>query len=256
MDEKLVQSIDFVRELAGSAATLEQFDERETEKRGALDAMLADLSPDLKKQIRAGLDLRVEKKGRLRSALKKAPVIGGTDLVDRVGSEKLTDTEAATQKGYGLAADDAKRAHEALEQVIALTKKAIDAKGKDGAPLFTSPDEIEAEVFTPLVREGVLPDNFVVAKYSEVQKLLDATFKGYKQRLQDSVDSDRRDSAKTAVNAAGGGSKLDRATGLAGRFAERVSNVIDSIASEDTRRRLGIVVDLGATFVAPSRSIT
>lgn len=236
MDDQLSESIGFVRDLAGTASTYQAFEERETAKSIALEEMFGKLTPEVKEQIREGLSLRVAKKGKLRSALKSMPLVGDSKLVDRVGSKELQDTEADLADGYGLDASDAKLANEALQKLLEITRHALGRKDKLGNPLFSSPDQVETEVFTPLVRQGVLPDNFVIGKYSEVQKLLDATFAGYKQRLQDVSDDEQVQSAKIKADAAGAGSMLDKAKGVIGNWGEKVSRVLDKYTTEEERR--------------------
>lgn len=60
------------------------------------------------------------------------------------------------------------------------------AKGPEQR-LFTD-TELMDEIYTPLVREHVLPENFIINKFSKVQKMLDATNKMYKEELKDADD--------------------------------------------------------------------
>ncbi|WP_316204467.1 hypothetical protein [Bradyrhizobium sp. SZCCHNS3051] len=51
-------------------------------------------------------------------------------------------------------------------------------------PLFTNP-EVTEELFTPLVREKILPDTIVTGRYSAVQKMLDGSTALYQEELQE-----------------------------------------------------------------------
>lgn len=74
------------------------------------------------------------------------------------------------------------------------------------AKLFT-PAEVMDELYTPLVRELVVPENFVPKEFSRVQKMLDATNDLYLQDLEKYAETDDLSEtlgdAKTLVGAAG-----------------------------------------------------
>lgn len=76
--------------------------------------------------------------------------------------------------------------------------------GREGEPLFTN-QEIATEVFTPLVREQILPETFIRDEVSEVQQMLDESNKFYLKQLEKFKDDGKSDlgkTLKTAVTAA------------------------------------------------------
>jgi hypothetical protein len=62
----------------------------------------------------------------------------------------------------------------------------------DSQPLFDTPTLIQ-ELYTPLVREQILPETFVEDEFSQVQQMIDATNDVYIQELESVSDNTERD---------------------------------------------------------------
>ncbi|MCM2369897.1 hypothetical protein [Aporhodopirellula aestuarii] len=234
--EKTVTFVDAITESAELSAA---FKSRQEAKQGVVDVMRSELTPDKKAELREGFSFNVfEKKGNR--------LVEKQSSFDERGSEYAVDTFGATRKGYAMTQEDFTRAQNAMASLLEITRKALAKKDANGQPVLRSIQEVMDEVYTPLVREGVLPENFVINKYSEVQRLLNETFKSYAETLED----ERRDTAMTGADASfklhGGGGKLDRLSGL----STTVKNAIASKVSEDTQRKLGIAAQGVTTVIA------
>ncbi|MBL0719563.1 hypothetical protein JI742_06635 [Piscinibacter sp. Jin2] len=154
-------------------------------------------------QKKALLNKLVEQREQNRSVLEK----GASLLMVQEGSGrtmKLTDLENRDQTkefdhddqrdGYRLrhsqkpgeeyAVSQDEQAHfdvsNLVNQQVASLELALDDEGK---PLFT-PEEIAAQVFDPMVREGLISETMVPDKYSRTRELLEGTFEAYGKRLK------------------------------------------------------------------------
>lgn len=212
---------EFVRSLAGGSKSAEAYEAHEDRRRNAVDDAMAALTPELKQQIREGMTfsisdskvglgkkpkgLKEEMSAYVKNHLLAAKEVATRPKTDSLGDnlEKTIDTEDAVAKGHGIKGKDQARVQKAMDVIVRITRSVIEKEGADGSPLFTDPREIAEEVFTPLVREGLVPENFVVEQYSEVQMLIDATIAQYRQANKDAGDKKVEKEAKLLMNASG-----------------------------------------------------
>ena len=182
----------FLGVLAGTAESKEQFEALENEKRSAIESMREAFTPELKKELRESMKFRlVDGKGNEQEQ----------SIAE--SQEDAMDTFGSVRKGHGIKREDWPKVMKAFTKINELTKKAItrleslrrpDDKNKPVYDLTTTKGQeefgalIELEVFTPLVREKILPETLVKDAYSEVHKLLKATFANYKLTLKESDD--------------------------------------------------------------------
>jgi len=215
-----------------------------------LEDALAGLPDAKKKEIRKAMSLRVDDKAGKKQE---------SAFSDK-GQEDALDTFKATRKGRGLTKEDMKKVGAALKMISDAAQGVLTQKTSDGKPLFDTQAEFELaltqELFTPLVREGVLPENFVIDQYSEVQQLLNASFRSYKARLTGQKDEQEGKDAVQAVKRAGAGDgvlgsqRLDQFLAGAKWLAGTPDRILDKGQqavgmSNTTRRRVGVAMDVG-----------
>lgn len=216
--EQAQQLRDYLREFVGAGESQKTYEHVENGKRAALEDVFSKFTPEAKQRIRAGMKFRVvDKKGKKHEK-----------SFDKRGQEYSVDTFGSTKQGRGIDSLDQPKVQAAMDEIVELTRRAIDKlkdlKKPDGKPVydFASKDKsvrlraqyeftnlIEHEVFTPLVREGVMPENFVLDEYSEVQKLLNGTFQSYRQTTEESRQDEELELAEMRSNAKGKKGKLD-----------------------------------------------
>lgn len=150
-----------------------------------------------KAEIREGMTFTMEKQGNVvTTALRKAVGKNTMKSLDKKSDAmKEIDTFHDLKNLKALGGDDAVAAQKALEKVAAIADRMRSMKvTKDGEvvedpngtvegePLYKD-DEIANEVWTPLVREGIIPENLVPDRYSNVKKTFDEASKLYDKRL-------------------------------------------------------------------------
>ena len=232
---------------------------RQNERRGAFDQVLAGLT--LPKKRDDG-QLRTDKE-EIAAAMKVNTVDKHGKKQDGAfsdqGQEHALDTFKATRKGHGLSKGDMKKVGGALKLISDAAQGVLAQKTHDGKPLFDTQAEFELaltqELFTPLVREGVLPENFVIDQYSEVQQLLNESFRSYKQRLTGERDVEEEKAAVQAVKRAGAGDgvlgsqRLDQFLAGAKWLGGAPDRILDKGQqavgmSNTTRRRVGVGMEV------------
>jgi hypothetical protein len=185
--------------------------QRQNDRRGAFDQALASLTQPRK---RTDPDRTTTDKEEIAAVMKKARVVdkhgkAHESAFSDQGQEHALDTFQATRKGRGLTKGDMKKVGGAMKMISDAAQGLLAQKTSDGKPLFDTQAEFELaltqELFTPLIREGVLPDNFVIDQYSEVQQLLNASFRSYKKRLTGEKDVQEGKDAVQAVKRSGAG---------------------------------------------------
>jgi hypothetical protein len=207
---------DFLTKLAGAAAQKEEFDETQDRKRAAIAKAAGGLSDKDKEDLRSAMDFfAVDASGKKTYAKSKD------------GQEYALDSEAANRKKQAVAQAALNKADEQFKKVVKLAEKLREAKDAEGKPLFSA-QEIADEVFTPLVREGILPENLVTEQYSEVQHLLGASFSRYKETLDEAKQDQEKVKAKTEADYQGAGSKLDMVKATGAKAADLGERVLDS----------------------------
>lgn len=87
---------------------------------------------------------------------------------------------------------------------LQLEEATIDIDGK-ATPLFTEA-ELQAEFWTPLMRERILPETYIPAKYSETQRMIDESNEAYlaqvEQRKADGQLTPKMDRARMLMDSA------------------------------------------------------
>ena len=234
------EQLKFVNDVVGIQTDLEQFTQGETEKRAAFDQAMAGLNGQ-KDTIRKAMQVRlVDKHGKQ-----------GESSFSEDGQEYALDTFKATRKGQGLTKEDMKQVGEAMRPIAEAARAILQTKGRDGKPLYKSKKAFEAaltqELFTPLVREGVLPENFVIDQYSEVQQLLDETFAAYKKTNEDERDEREETRARDKGQYYGAGSGTDKVSARFKALGQLPDKAMAKVGldSETKRRRFGIGVAVG-----------
>lgn len=201
---------EFLDALLGASEKSKKSHELDEKKGAALDKTLKSLSDADKEEMRKAMNFfAVDAKGNKTYAM------------DKEGQEYSLDTEAANRKGLVVDPKTLKMVREQFDKII----KMVEELRKEG---FEA-GEIADEIFTPLVREGILPENLVTDQYSEVQKLLGASFKAYKETLEDARKDEQKAKAKTQSDYHGAGSKVDMIKGLAGKAGELQERILESI---------------------------
>lgn len=110
---------------------------------------------------------------RADSEIEARDVRSSDQLVDSEGEElgkNVEDSEAISKLN---------RAHARL---IELQEHMLSAIGPDGMPLFTD-DDVRQELWTPLVREGVLPEGSVADRFSETAIASSGAMDLYKDQI-------------------------------------------------------------------------
>lgn len=116
----------------------------------------------------------------------------GYALAKSSGEIEKWDEKTGSQEEFQKHLAAAREIDEMVRQMEAETVPGTDAKGQPClVPLFT-PEEIAAEVYQPLMREGLLSETNIPDKYSQTKKMLDSTFEEYAKRLE----KDKKSTAK------------------------------------------------------------
>ena len=187
--------------LAGEAAAFEATVlSRDAKARALDDVMGSGLSEDDRAELHKLMDFTVKKKGRFGGKVKS---------MDKEGQRHSVETEDV--KEYkSLSDQDWKNINQAMQKILKLKEDLLNRKGPDGAPLFDEGD-LADELFTPLVREGLMPETFVLDEHSQTAKLLKETFAAYKKMLEDAKKKKEEKAAKQESDASGAGDWKDKA---------------------------------------------
>jgi hypothetical protein len=256
----------FLTDLAGAAAKQIEFEKIENEKRSIVESLRNEFTPAIKDKLRQDMTFRVvDSKGKQHEkSFAKT-------------QEKAVDTYGSVKKGRGIAPEDQPRVQKAMEVIVGHTKTAIDRltelkrpEDKDKPveeqrPVYdlTKKEDrkafetfVEIEVFTPLVREGLLPETLVNDAYSEVQKLLNATFENYQGTLKETLEEERDSEAKelSDLHVKGGTfhaakKKVFQAKQFAGYLKEK------SEPSEETKSKMKIAVAVGKAAYKSKKAV-
>lgn len=252
-DPKVQTIATFLNQLIDAKAKKDNHDLIETKKRVAFDEISELLTAGVKKEIAEGMKFSVvDKKGRKKEK-----------SFSSKGQEYAVDTFGSTKKGHGLSSEDHEKVYLAMGAIVDLTRKAIDKilaiKTSDGKPIydFGSKDEaikekakqdftslIEYEVFSPLVREKLLPETFVLDDYSEVQKLLNNTFKQYEATTKDEVVKKEVKAVDDQINFDGGRLKADMLKGFGAKAEQMKDHFVAKFVSKEKLEKL----EKGAKF--------
>ncbi len=96
-------------------------------------------------------------------------------------------------------AETLQKLNASFERILARQAEMIAAKNKNGDPMF-SEEDITRELWTPLVREGIIPSNIVPSKYSQFEKMFKGGAKIYEQKLDEhSETASKHENALEAI---------------------------------------------------------
>ena len=108
------------------------------------------------------------------------------------GSIEQWDPETGKQEEFQKHLAAGRAISEMVRQMESELTDGFDDKGQPcKVPLFT-PEEIAAEIYQPLMRQGLLAETNIPDKYSQTKKMLDSTFEAYAERLK----KDKKGTAK------------------------------------------------------------
>ncbi|MCE9606153.1 MAG: hypothetical protein K8U03_14750 [Planctomycetia bacterium] len=269
MEPKLATLVENLVHVKGLSEGFEKLAEA---KLSAVNEINESLTDEVKETLRIGMDFKLVKQGRIFDSKKKSIDKRGQEYaVDVVGSIKggyrLRGTKEKTKKittdGVERKRSEYGALHEAMGMIIEITGKALAKKLPTGEPVYDPRpivrngksieteaearkrvnDEIERDIFTPLVREGLLPETFVLDEYSEVAKLIKNSLKSYKATTQRKKEETEEKFAKLNFNAAGGGKKgTDSLSGVGGQLGRMINQRLGDNA-QDIKRGIKVGVD-------------
>jgi len=238
-EQEAAQRLDvFVSKLVGLEQAKKNYEKIENAKRTALDEAMTSLTPEMKESIREGMTFQlVDEKGEKKEK-----------SFDERGQEYAVDTFGATKRGHALSKSDQPKVQKAMNEIVKLTRKAIDKvkdlKKPDGTRVYPFDSEdratrlkaqdefatlIELEVFTPLVREGLIPETFVLDDFSEVQKLLTATFNSYRESTEEARKEEERERSDLRGKRIGQGGALDMLAGIGGKVDQMKDKMVGQV---------------------------
>ena len=228
----------FITDLTGFETNLQAFEDLEVDRRAAFGRAVAGLEGK-KDEIREAMKVRlVDGKGK-----EGRPALSGK------GQEYDIDTFGATRKGQGLTAADMKKVGMALKLIADAAKAILETTTRDGKPLFRKQVDFERalseELFSPLVRQGVLPENFVIDQYSEVQKLLNAAFASYKEHNAEESDDRETKHAEAKGKYHGSDTGLKKFGAVASRLATAPTRLADKAGFDKNKRRQASIFTAG-----------
>ena len=252
----------FIGWVAGRQLELTAFAEREVDRRLAFDGAMGALA-GAKDTIREAMKVRLVdgKTAGGETALKNTVETGkdreakkGRKALSGEGQEQDIDTFKATRKGQGLTAQDMRAAGEALRPIAEAARAILAGRQRNGEPLFETQAEFERalteELFTPLMREGVLPENFIIDRFSEVQELLDATFAKYKERSAGDRDAAIATRARAQNKLHGSGTGGEQFGAIMQTLTSAPTALADKVGLNSDRRRKAGIVAAGGNALA------
>ena len=163
---------------------------------------------DHKEEMRAAFDMELEvdgKKARTRDAQGRQERAFDSEETSRVTKGAKGKHVAGAQNLMALIVEESDKLSRVQTQRSVFDERTKGVKVVK-QPLFTD-EEIMNELYTPLVRELVLPENFVPDKYSATQKMINASNDHYLQECREKgkkADSGAVALSKGVINVAQG----------------------------------------------------
>ena len=240
----LKETAEFIGVLSGMVINVENDTKRQDKRAKLLDQVLGEglPAPD-RDDLRQAMSFKIKSKDGEKDY----------ESMDGRGQRKSIETEDAGSRYQSIDPKDFAKVQAALEKIMAIKQRMLDAKGDDGKALFGEAD-LMTELFAPLVREGLMPENLVIDGHSETATLLKNTYESYKKMLEEARQARKEKDAKATIDLYGAGSKLDvlealgtKAKGLVdaklGVVADKVGLTPDELTrlSKMTISGLGIV---------------
>ena len=158
--------------LAAAAKVRLQFGPKKEAKAQALAAVFAEVDT-IKGDIKVGMSFSVTQGGETVHSMTE-----DSEQIDEIESEEASETS-------GLSAQELKRAGEAQRKLVAMEKKLEEKLRAAGYDDKEIQETITEELYFPLVREKLMPENLVPNKYSSTKQMLDATNKLYEEAIKD-----------------------------------------------------------------------
>lgn len=224
---------DWLIKFTGESKGRKDFAAKEIQREACLaevERALGEGDDSLKEQIRAGVRFDMKKKGFFGGKLHSLEEEG--EQGDEIETEDASALRAISPADAAKAAAALEKLSKLRERLSTLTLKDADgnsvmrkrpkmdevtgkpAKDSDGkeilelqeTPLFEA-DDLITELYAPLVRERIVPDNLLPDSYSETQQMITATNKIYTERLikftEESEDEPDGELAKKVIKHAG-----------------------------------------------------
>lgn len=114
-----------------------------------------------------------------------------------------------------------KKLYSSFDKILARQQEMLEAKDGDGNQMFTEED-ITRELWTPLVREGIIPANIVPARYSQFEKMFRGASDIYEKKLAEhSEDASKHE---VALEFIGVGRDV---ISLAGKLGSEIITAVD-----------------------------
>lgn len=252
------QAQKFLVELVGAGAAKADFESVENEKRATVEDAFSKLTPQDKDDIREGMTFTLRSKRGFKQE----------KSFSKDGQENAIDTFGSVKKGHGISSKDQPKVQKAMDSLVKLTRPVIDKlkdmKKPDGKPVYDIGSEdkaiaekakkafttyIELEVFSPLVREGLIPETFVLNDFSEVQKLLENTFKSYTGTVEEARSEKEKSDGTMEVNLYGGNGAMAQLKGASAKASQIKGHLVDKMFSKtplnkERREKIGTVADI------------
>lgn len=210
-------------------------------------------------RIQSAFVFEIEAEGKVISTLGKGGDQTKTVDSDEAGQRMDKAISGAQQKALGEAHEFLKSVVKGLEDERTL-EYVIDAgevvPGPRDKPLFRKAD-IRDEIYTPLVREQILPEQMVEKQFSDVQQMLDASNEYYLEELKNYSESESivPESLSTAVDAAKEFAKSIEDLVLSDAAAKAAQAVTDLVAAVITTSIDGYTATRAQSFAGLQKTV-
>lgn len=214
------EQVGFVIELAGEGNLMEKALARSALRAKTLEECVGAGFDGERDELRAAMTFSVKSKDGKREI----------KSMDERGQRKSIETED-TKQYQSFDPEDLKRMGQAYKRVLEVCAKMKAAKDEAGNPMFKA-EEIVTELFTPLVREGLMPDNLLKDENSEVARMLREVYKSYREMLRQQKEEAKLARAKLENEFLGGGGKVARLKSLGGKVNASIDSQLSTVASK------------------------
>lgn len=199
------------------------FVEKQARKDKKLDEMHLKLAA-FKASIGQGQDYQVEKDGATLKSKSKGELGGVLDSGSSKAMNEIDVTELAGSKA--LTPQQVKIIHEAQAKVVHLAEELLAEK-----PPVVDEKEFNQlatrEIWTPLVREGVIPENAVPDRFSEFKQMFDAANQMYTERLKEFTKKQEENAEKLQ--------KLGQSKEFAGKVLDLAKAITTTVPGDEAK---------------------
>jgi hypothetical protein len=168
--------VNWVEKLVSKAAKREKL-EKKRSKQDAAMSQLAGRIEEAQNQLRDIMDLTVQTEdGKKQKTL---------DYKERKQTAEF-DIDDVKDGFFKMSPDDLEKHAQAAQMIESLYDQLADLKDPDddSKSLFDDEEELAEELYSPLKREGLLPETFIPNKFSETHEMTKETFALYGERLK------------------------------------------------------------------------